>query len=192
MSPETPSIPEWEPNGLLPPVPKSNPLSRERSPYLASLVEIVDRFGGTTERRRLLTGLMDYRARLHAAGLVRGFQWIDGSFVEDIEWVEGRAPRDIDVVNFFYLPEGRDEETLHQAYPALFDAEAVKRRHAVDAYQAPLRPEKGEDIVDDCTYWGGVWSHKRYTWEWKGYVRVGLSPDGDEAARRRLAERSGA
>lgn len=105
---------------------------------------------------------------------------------------KAERPRDIDVVNFFYLPEGRDEETLYQAYPALFDAEAVKSRHAVDAYQAPLRPERGEAIVDDCVYWYGVWSHKRYTWEWRGCVRVGLSPDGDEAARRRLAERSGA
>ena len=190
MSPATPTIPEWESNGLLPPVPKSAPLSRERSPYPVSLVDIVDRFGDTSERQSLLTGLLEYRAELHAAGLVKGFQWVDGSFVEDIERLEGRAPRDIDVVNFFYLPEGHDEKTLYKAYPALFDEEGVKSKYAIDAYQVPLRQERS--IVDDCVYWFGVWSHKRYTWEWKGYVRVDLSPDEDEAARRVLAERPGA
>jgi hypothetical protein len=32
--------------------------------------------------------------------LNQGFQWLDGSFAEQIELLEGRPPKDIDVVSF--------------------------------------------------------------------------------------------
>ncbi|WP_414651656.1 DUF6932 family protein [Hafnia paralvei] len=33
-------------------------------------------------------------------GLAEGFQWVDGSFTENIELIERRTPNDVDVVTF--------------------------------------------------------------------------------------------
>lgn len=33
----------------------------------------------------MLDGLLRKRAALHAAGLIQGFQWLDGSFLEHVE-----------------------------------------------------------------------------------------------------------
>ena len=106
------AIPEFNVIGVLPPFLGDNPALGAQSPYPAALADVVDRFGGGAKRRRLLTGLLDYRAELHEAGLVSGFQCIDGSFVEDKEWLQGEAPNDIDVVTFYHLPDGHTPETL--------------------------------------------------------------------------------
>ena len=74
-------IPDWDSSGVIP----ANIYGKPASPYGVSLSDMVARFGGTESRQRLLTGLLDFRAELHNAGLVRGFQWIDGSFMENVE-----------------------------------------------------------------------------------------------------------
>ncbi|WP_426763559.1 DUF6932 family protein [Hafnia paralvei] len=33
-------------------------------------------------------------------GLAEGFQWVDGSFTENVELIERRTPNDVDVVIF--------------------------------------------------------------------------------------------
>lgn len=101
----TVSIPAWNTLGVLPPNDPLNPTSSERSPYSVSLLDVVMRFGTTTERRRVLRGFLDYRATLHGLGLHDGFQWLDGSFTEQVELLERRAPRDIDVVTFMNVPD---------------------------------------------------------------------------------------
>lgn len=45
-------------------------------------------------------GLLDLRAELTLAGKSDGFQWVDGSFTEDVEVQQGRTPNDVDVVTF--------------------------------------------------------------------------------------------
>jgi hypothetical protein len=62
--------------------------------------EVVLRYGVTAERAAILTGLLDYRAALRNVGIMDGFQWLDGSFVEDVEAIRSRPPSDIDVVTF--------------------------------------------------------------------------------------------
>lgn len=54
------------------------------------------------ERRELLKGLLEFRSELHRIGLVDGIQWLDGSFIENVEEIEGRHPKDIDVVTFLF------------------------------------------------------------------------------------------
>ena len=46
-----------------------------------------------------MAGFLSFRDALQATGLVKGFQWINGSFLENVEEVEERNPRDIDVVS---------------------------------------------------------------------------------------------
>ena len=186
------SIPDWDDSGLLPPFLNHPASSSDRSPYRASLSETIVRFGSASaDRRELLSGLLDFRAALHGAGLTRGFQWIDGSFVEDVESSRGRAPRDIDVVTFFYIPEGHTEGSFANAFPDFFNPPAMKRDFGIDAYPMPINLNDLETFVRRVVYWNDMWSHIREgprTREGtrKGYVQVDLDPGEDKSARAEL------
>lgn len=91
-------IPQMNAAHFLPPFLGHNPGQRLwTSPYPASISEVVERFATSPTRVILLHGLLSYRDALRAAGLSEGYQWLDGSFVEDIEWQQHRPPRDIDM-----------------------------------------------------------------------------------------------
>ena len=134
MSADIVAIPAWNSQGVLPPVDVEAPTSSNPSPYRVSLVDFVLHFGNTECRRTIVSGLLDFRGALHAIGLVDGFQWIDGSFLENIEAVEERDPHDIDTVTFFHAPTDESQESLLEAAPRLFDPLATKKDYRVDAY----------------------------------------------------------
>ena len=177
MPPFTP----WDSEGFIPPIGSDGSTSPNRSPYAVSLSELVEDFGHTPTRQRLLTGFLDYRAELHQAGLERGFQWINGSFLENIEDNEQRDPNDIDVVTFFHLPDGYTEATFYDAHQSIFDQGAIKSKYEVDAHYVYFDTDYIDYIVASSTYWYSLWSHTR-DGSWKGYLRTGLD-DEDEAAR---------
>jgi hypothetical protein len=109
---------QWNNRGILNPI--SAPTAMKRSPYIVTLSELVECFATTPARCRILKGFLAYRAALHALGLLEGFQWIDGSFVEEIEVLEERDPNDIDVVTFYKLPSDETQATLFNKNPILF------------------------------------------------------------------------
>lgn len=174
------TIAGWSAEGVLPPFAAAAPTGPDRSPYRATLEDCVTRFGISTERRTILDGLLRYRAALHAAGLVSGFQWLDGSFVEDIEQLEGRAPKDVDVVTFYRRPGGKTQLDLMTATPDLFERTTVKSMYSVDAFPLDLGME-AERLVRRSAYWYSVWAHRR-NGVWKGFVEVDLDPSEDAAA----------
>lgn len=177
------SLPAWSSAGVLPPIRPSAPgHSADRSPYGVGLAALVDRFAVSPERRAVLDGLLRFRAALHAAGLTTGFQWLDGSFLEQVELTERRPPRDMDVVTFFEMPLGQDQRTLAQRHGSLFDQKHAKVRYAMDAYFAELGQPMDEWQVKTITYWYSLWSHRR-DGLWKGFVQVDLDPSQDVDAR---------
>lgn len=179
------AIPAWTADGVLPAVHASQPVSPERSPYVVSLTDCVLRFGTTAERRAVLGGLLRYRAELHALGLVSGFQWLDGSFLEHVEVTERRPPNDIDVVTFYRLPAGLTQSALAAKAGAALDNAASKVLFSVDGYFAHLGVEP-ERLARLSAYWYSVWSHRRNQL-WKGFVQVDLAPSQDAAASATLA-----
>jgi hypothetical protein len=184
------TIPSWTTAGVLPPFDARNPTSGDRSPYAASLTEVVSRFGDTPERRVLLDGLLRYRAGLHRAGLLVGFQWLDGSFAEQIELLEGRPPNDVDVVTFYHLPAGKSQHDVVRAAPEVFPLNgpakaAFKASFHVDAYAVHLDAAP-EILAGRSVYWYGVWSHRRDRL-WKGFLQVDLAPTDDADASKALA-----
>ena len=185
MSTRTVAIPAWTAQGVLPAIDVESPTSSSLSPYRVSLLDFVVRFGNTAARRTLLRGLLEFRAALHALDLVDGFQWLDGSFLEDIETVERRQPRDIDVVTFFRLPEGRSQTSLEEAAAELFDPQGVGGRYGVHGFFVQLNGVDPELVVEQCTYWNSLWSHRR-NGQWKGYLQVDLAPAGDQEAMANL------
>lgn len=183
------AIPPWTPDGVLPPVNSAQPVSPDRSPYIVSLTDYVLRFSDTPQRHAVLSGFLEYRAALHAAGLVEGFQWLDGSFLERVELLENRAPNDLDVVTFFRLPVGRSQADILAANPVLVDHDQLKARYRVDAYLVDLGM-KPEQLARRSAYWYSMWSHRRNRL-WKGFVQIDLGPLEDASASETLAVANG-
>jgi len=168
------AIPNWNHQGVLPPINPVNPTSVERSPYAVSLTDFVLRFGTSSKRQSILAGFLQFRSALHAIRLVNGFQWVNGSFLEDIETIEKRNPGDIDAVTFFHLPTGQTQESLLRISPRLFKPSLTKADYHVDAYFVQLNGGAPEPLVQLSTYWYSIWSHRRNE-QWKGYLQIDLS-----------------
>lgn len=179
------AIPHWTRDGVLPPVDALSPTSPARSPYAVPLSELVLRFGDSPERRAILNGFLRYRALLHSTGLVDGFQWLDGSFMEDVEGNDRRAPNDIDVVTFYRLPQNFTQAQLLVPLAPIVDSVAAKSEFRVDGYLVDLGQD-AERLVRWTAYWYSIWSHRRDE-RWKGFVQVRLSPDEDAGARAALS-----
>ncbi len=179
------AIPAWTADGVLPPVNASQPTSVDRSPYAVSLTDWVLRFSETPERRIVIDGLLRYREALHSVGLVEGFQWLDGSFLEHVEITENRAPNDVDVVTFYRLPAGVTQKELMAREGTLFSPPLLKTTYRVDGYLVNLATG-AERLVKQSTYWYSAWSHRRNQ-GWKGFVQVDLAPAEDAAAAATLA-----
>jgi hypothetical protein len=185
----TVAVPAWNSLGLLPPIDEHQQTSAERSPYEVSLIDFVLRFGCTQPRHSVLNGFLQYRAALHKAGLVSGFQWLDGSFLENVELLESRTPNDIDVVTFFDLPANKSQADMLQQFPELFPRtremlQKIKSIYCVDAYLEDLA-KAPKRLVRQSSYWYSMWSHRRNQ-AWKGYVQVDLAPTNDALALAQL------
>ena len=181
------SIPAWTPEGLLPPIDMDYPASRARAPYPVSLTDFVWRFGAGSARQNILLGFLDYRAALHKAGLKDGFQWVNGSFLEYIETIEQRDPNDIDVVTFYWLPDGQDQRQILTASPEVFNRTKAKQKYCVDPYFMQLNGQDPETLIDTSVYWYSMWSHRR-DFRWKGYLQLDLHDSDEEAVRAMLTQ----
>lgn len=177
------ALPQWNTAGVLPPVrPEVHGSSPDRSPYRVALATLVDRFAITPERMSILDGLLRFREKLHSLGIVSGFQWLNGSFIEHIEVLEDRQPRDIDVVTFFDLPEGETQESLLKKAGQLFDQKYLKDTFMVDGYFEVLGQPIDSWKVQKIAYWYSMWSHRR-NGIWKGFAQIDLNPLHDSEAR---------
>jgi hypothetical protein len=181
------AIPDFDPIfNLLPPHLGDPTDISQLSPYPANLLEVAQKLGASIERGRILRGLIQLRDLLRREDL-QGFQWLAGSFLENIEKIEDRHPRDIDVVTFF---QGRNINALRDLatrHPILTDEYSLRERYKVDHYfvDASLDPLL---IVEQARYWTNLFSHTRGSASsrygmWKGMVRVELTQDASEDAR---------
>lgn len=165
--------------------PISSPVGMKRSPYAVSLQELVERFATSPARCRILRGFLAYRRELRAIGIVEGFQWVDGSFVEQIEVLDGRPPNDIDVVTFYKVPISETQVTLFEKNPLLFPANdeekaKLKEIFAVDGSMSSL-DAKQQPLIKQIIFWYSLWSHRRDQ-TWKGFLQVELDGEDDAAA----------
>lgn len=176
------SLPPWNAEGLLPAISSSDPTSRNRSPYPIGLIGLIERFGTSPERCKILAGFLQYRSFLHSLGISEGFQWVDGSFTEDKESRYGAAPNDIDVVTYFKKPPGLSQNSLSpEQWNWLFKPKHAKSRFKVDGIIMPLGEPSDERNISETCYWHGLFSHTKQS-AWKGYLQIPLSPADDEKA----------
>jgi hypothetical protein len=175
-------IPPFSIDGVLPPyVGASGPggLLQDMTPYVVTAVEVVSTLGTTTKRKEILGGWLNHRAVLRGLGFQRGFQWLDGSFVED------KDPNDLDVVTFVFRPPTApgpiELNALIRAHSHVFERSQVKATYMLDAFFIDLNGSP-EAIVSVSRYWLGLFSHRRIDGLWKGMLQVRLENVADDLA----------
>jgi hypothetical protein len=175
------TIPQFDLGLVLPPFLGSRPGSMaSQSPYTAMPLELVHRFGTSPERNRLLRGLFDLRVALRNIGVQDGFQWIDGSFVEDKERRLGTAPGDIDIVTCFDRPPTAQADPdwdliARPLATTLFHPRHCKATYHCEAFYIDLG-RSNQSVASLSAFWFSLFSHQRDTFRWKGVVRVNLGP----------------
>jgi hypothetical protein len=156
------------------------------SPYKTDVLTFVRRFATTGRRVVLLAGLLDYREALRVAGVASGFQWIDGSFVEQVEVILERPPGDIDLVTFSPAPDmgkyatDAEYEVWVENFGKLFEPDRAKATFGCEAFFIDIT-KRPELLIDDTRYWFGLFSHQRATSLWKGIIEVQMNSNDDEA-----------
>jgi len=183
-------IPPFSIDGVLPPfVGPHGPggTLHEMTPYEVTAVEVVSTLGTSAKRMTILSHWLSHRAALRAVGFQRGFQWLDGSFVED------KNPNDLDVVTFVFRPAtivgAAELKALMGANAPLFERAQVKARYMLDAFFIDLNASP-ENVVNVSRYWLGLFSHRRVDNLWKGMLQVRLENAADDAAATALLVRT--
>lgn len=181
-------IPDFNLNGVLPPFVGSTPGAQMAlsSPYQCSPAELVERFSTSDQRKTLLRGFFGFRKALRANGLEAGFQWVDGSFTENVEAL-GRDPRDIDVVTLSYRPKAYVADAAawatfvdDQSKGGIFDRELNRASFACDASFIDLHTLP-HLVARQAAYWNGLFSHRRGSFQWKGMLAIPLHIDDADA-----------
>lgn len=186
------SIPAWNSQCIIPPLnPNVGALNRgtdsNRSPYKTNLIDVVQTFGTSSERCEILNGFIEYGELLqNSLGIETAIHWLNGSFMQNIEVLESRAPRDIDVVTFFKIPDGETQESLILKCPDAFTHGLIKNKYKVDGY---LLPYLGQEItaahISKISYWYSMWSHQRNGF-WKGFLQTDFNPQHFSTAKTML------
>jgi len=167
-------IPDFNINGLLPPFLGETPAgdSHDMSPYPGTVFDVLDAISFSERRKSILRGWLLHRKALRAIGFVRGFQWIDGSFVE-----RDREPNDIDTLTFLRRPDcARSLPELRLLWNQnlrVLGRPQVKATFHVDSFSLDLDGD-AEILVDMTRYYFGLFSHRREDLVWKGMLQVTL------------------
>lgn len=165
-------IPSFNQSGVLPPFTSDGEAtdSAVRAPYKTSIFEVSQLLSTNSDRVSILKGLIEYRSKLRDFGIKEGFQWLDGSFVENCEINKNRPPNDIDVVTFFRYPEDFNEEKFMDE---LLDTKQLKEKYSCDGYYVNIDNHPIRLIKETC-YWFGLFTHQRQTFVWKGILEIPL------------------
>lgn len=171
----------WNIHGVVPPIAPDQPgNSVNRSPYKIGICNFIENYATSLERINILEGFLDFRDHMYNIGLSSGFQWVNGSFTENIEALDQRPPNDIDVVNFVNMmktiPDYPDWVSQNEEF---FNAANTKENYKVDAYFVDLDLGFNFNTAQACSYWYSMWSHQRDTDIWKGFFCIPLSESED-------------
>jgi hypothetical protein len=152
------------------------------SPYPCTSLELCRRFATSPERKNILQKFINFRHELRVHGLLNGYQWIDGSFVEDVETRENRSPNDLDVLTIYWGYYVAFQRNLREVFPAFADRDQAKANFQLDHFpvDAGYSPEL---TVEQIRYWLQLFTHNRDS-VWKGMVKIDLNtPEEDTDAR---------
>jgi len=166
-------IPDFDHNHVLPPHLGNPTLKSDLSPYKCSILELCTRFSTSKERIDILLGFVSFRMKMTEQGIINGFQWLDGSFIENIEKSEARYPNDLDLVTF-YGGLSLDEQLRVKAdFPEFANPLLAKTNYHLDHYPVDymFRPDF---TVEATRYWIQLFTHNRNN-VWKGILHLPIN-----------------
>ena len=172
------AIPSFNHNNVIPPH-LGNPTNKAHlSPYSCTILELCNRFSTSKERISILKGLLLFRQKMHANGVIYGFQWLDGSFLENIEVSESRPPNDLDIVTFFGGLLPADQASIRSTFPEFANPVLAKASYSLDHYPVDYSYNPGV-TVEMTRYWIQLFTHNR-NGIWKGILRLPLNTPIDD------------
>lgn len=171
-------IPNFDHNNVLPPH-LGNPTDKTHlSPYNCTILELCHKFCTSQQRIQILKNLIIFRQKLTTFGVIYGFQWLDGSFVENIEVSETRHPNDLDLITFYGGLSISEQHNIRINLPEFFNPVMAKSSFLLDHY--PLDYGfKPEVTVELTRYWVQLFTHNRLG-IWKGILRLPLNTPIDD------------
>ncbi|RYY85559.1 MAG: hypothetical protein EOO15_16690 [Chitinophagaceae bacterium] len=172
------SIPNFDHNYVLPPH-LGDPITRAHlSPYLCNVFEVCKHFSTSSQRVKILKHFIAFRQRITTLNVVNGFQWLDGSFIEDIETSEGRDPNDLDLVTFYGGLSPHDDLAIRSSFPEFSDPVLSKNNFFLDHYAVDY--SYNPDVtVEQTRYWLQLFTHNRRG-VWKGIIKVSLNTPAED------------
>ena len=172
-------IPSFDHNLVIPPHLGNPALPADVSPFKCSSLEVCQKFATSAKRIDILKGFLNFRGKLNALGLHTGFQWLDGSFLEDVETREQRPPNDLDLVTIYWGYDLNFQQNLIQTFPEFADSILSKQNYFLDhypfdAFYSPIA------TVEQTKYWVQLFSHNRDS-VWKGMLQIELNTINEDA-----------
>lgn len=169
-------IPEFEESGILPPYIGETGDERIKghlSPYKCDTLELCIRFGTSKERVEILKKLILFRNKMNDENIQYGFQWLYGSFSENIEVTQNRSPEDLDLMTFYRGFTIEELEGLKKSFPDFFSYKKSKKKYALDhtSFFIGVSPEFTIDILSNSMQ---LCTHTR-SGIWKGIVRIEIN-----------------
>lgn len=172
------SIPDFDHNLVIPPHLGNPTVFNDLSPYRCSSIELCEKFATSPKRIEILNGFLSFRKELFNHGLLNGFQWLDGSFLEDIETREHRSPNDLDIVTIYFGYDRHFQDSLFTAFPEFANSQLSKQNYYIDHY--PFDAGYSAKItVDYSRYWVQLFSHNRDA-VWKGMLQIALNTPNED------------
>ncbi len=174
-------IPNFDYNLVMPPHLGNPTAPGDVSPYKCTSVELCEKFAVSAKRIEILRGFLSFRKKLNDFSLLQGFQWLDGSFLEDVETRESRSPNDLDVVTIYWSYDLIFQNNLVTSFPEFVNFQLSKQNYKVDHYpfDAGFSPIA---TVEQSRYWVQLFSHNR-DMIWKGMLQIALNtPTSDAVA----------
>lgn len=168
-------IPDFDHNLVLPPHRGDPREPQDISPYPCTSLDVVQRFANSPERSAILKGFLDFRARLRSHGLTNGYQWLDGSFLEDVEQRENRPPNDLDVLTLYWGYDLPFQSQLITSFPEFRDRDLSKQNFSLDHFGLDVG-HSPQLTVEQIRYWLQLFTHNRDS-VWKGMLKIDLDTE---------------
>lgn len=171
-------IPNFDHNHVIPPHIGDPRLRTDVSPFECTTLELCQKFSTSAERIIILKNFLQFRNVMHSCGVTTGFQWLDGSFLENIEISELRSPRDLDVVTFFGGLTILEQKGIKLIFPEFGSPSLSKNNFLLDHYAVDYCYDPNV-TVEQTRYWLQLFTHKR-NGIWKGMLKVQLNTLKDD------------
>jgi len=171
-------IPNFNHNNVLPPHLGNPTLKGHLSPYECTALEFCQHFATSKKRIEILKGFVTFRQQMTRVGIINGFQWLDGSFLENIEVSSSRDPKDLDLVTFYSGTDSPKYTDIKQLFPEFSSPSLSKENYKLDHYvvdftYSPLV------TIEMTRYWVQLFTHNR-DGVWKGILHIPLNTNNTD------------